>query len=158
MTTATATPAQCHKYELEIEINAPRDAVWKAIFEDTNMWWLPDFHVAGPRSTVTFDPQPGGSGLLELTPDGGGLLWYTVQMHLPADYKIYLAGHVAPDWGGPCTSMLALSLIETENGCVLQVSDARHGNVDESSISGNQSGWTTLFTDGLKSFVEGSGD
>lgn len=152
---ATKTPSACHQYELEIQIAASRERVWKAIFEEANFWWLPDFHVAGSDSKVTFDPNPGGQGLLETAPDGSALLWYSVQMYLPVQYKIYLTGHVAPEWGGPTTSMLKLALVEDEDGgCTLQVTDARHGHVDDQQIKSYEDGWAQLFTDGLKKFVE----
>ncbi len=150
----TTTPASCHQYELEIDINAPAASVWRSIFEETNLWWLPDFHVAGADSVVTFDRQAGGRGLLEETADGAALQWYSVQMYLPQQYKVYLIGHVAPEWGGPCTSSLRLSLTETEQGCVLNVMDARHGKIDEAHVESYQDGWKSLFTDGLKAFVE----
>lgn len=151
---AKTTAAACCQYEMEIAIEAPRERVWKAIFEEANMWWLPDFHVAGSDSVVSFDPQPGGSGLLESTSDGGGLLWYGVQMYLPADFQIYLVGHIAPEWGGPTTSNLRLSLVESDTGCILRVMDARHGNVDDQQVQSYESGWRQLFGDGLKKYVE----
>lgn len=147
-------PAACHHYEIEIEISAPRKRVWQAIFEETNSWWLPDFHVAGEDSVVTFDTMPGGPGLMEAAPNGSVLQWYTVQMFLPVDFKIYLVGNVAPEWGGPTTSNLKLAVLETESGCRLQVSDARHGNVDDAQAKSYEDGWRQLFTDGLKKFVE----
>ena len=153
MNSTTIASSVC-KFDLEIEIAASRETVWKLIFEDTNQWWLPDFHVAGPDSVVMFDPIPGGSGLVETTSDGGALLWYSVQMHLPSDFKIYLIGHIAPDWGGPTISSLKLALIEAENGCVLQLSDARHGNIEDSQVKCSLDGWQQLFADGLKKFAE----
>jgi uncharacterized protein YndB with AHSA1/START domain len=148
------TTAACCQYELEIAINAPRERVWKAIFEETNFWWLPDFHVADAGSTMTFDPHPGGRGLVEDTADGGGLLWYSVQMFLPEQFKIYLIGHIAPEWGGPTTSSLKLAVEATPTGSVLKVTDARHGHIDEQHLQSYQDGWQQLFTDGLKRFVE----
>ena len=41
-----------------------------------------------------------------------------------------------------------------EESCVLKVTDARHGNIDEGNIAELQHGWTWLLTDGLKKFVE----
>ncbi len=150
----TKNSASCIQYELEIEIAAPREKVWKAMLEETNAWWLPDFHQVAPDSVVTFDPNPGGCGLLEQTTDGSALMWYTVQMHLPAQFKIYLVGHLAPEWGGPSTSSMKLALDETDTGCVLRVTDALHGNVDEKSLHSTQVGWTQLFGEGLKELVE----
>lgn len=146
--------ARCHQYDLEIEIAAPREKVWDAIFDETNLWWLPDFHVAGADSVVTFDTKPGGQGIYEEAPDGTALQWFVVQMIMPKDFKVYLVGNVAPEWGGPTTSNLKLALVEKGSGCVLQVSDARHGNIDEKHVKSYEDGWKALFTDGLKAFVE----
>lgn len=151
---AMTQEARCCSYELEIAIEAPREKVWEAILEETNAWWLPDFHVAGPDSTVTFDPRAGGQGLVEETPEGDGLVWYSPHMFQPSAYKIYLIGHIGPEWGGPATSSLKLALDTTETGCLLKVTDARHGNVDEKQLKSYAEGWTQLFTDGLKHFVE----
>jgi len=151
---ATTTTAACCQYELEIAIAASREQVWKSIFEETNHWWLPDFHVMGEGSTVKFDPSPGGAGLVETMPDGGGLVWCHVHMYLPTQFKIYMIGHVAPEWGGPTTSSLQLAVEEAEAGCVLKVTDARHGNIDEKHVQSYQEGWKQLFTDGLKRYVE----
>ena len=156
MTGATISPASVCTIELEIPIEAPRERVWKAVFEETNLWWMPDFRVAGENSKVTFDPAPGGRGMVEETEDGVGLLWFSVQMHLPADYKIYLFGHIAQDWGGPQTSTLKLELAETETGCILRVSDARFGNIDAKGAETYEAGWKTIFGDGLKAYVEKS--
>ena len=149
-----STPAAVNAIELEIAIDAPRSKVWKALIEEINQWWLADFRVAGPDSKVSFDPTPGGKGLIEITPDGGGLQWFATQMYMPADFKIYVVGNVAPEWGGPTTSNLKLSLVETESGCKLQIHEARHGNVDEKQAQCAADGWKQLFTDGLKAFVE----
>lgn len=154
MTNSTLTAANCIAIELEIAIEAPREKVWRAIFEETEAWWLADFRVAGPDSKVSFDPTPGGRGMVEETADGGGLLWFHVQMHLPADFKIYLIGHIAPEWGGPTTSSLKLALLETETGCVLQITDSRHGHIDEKQTQSYSDGWKMLFSDGLKKFIE----
>ena len=153
----TATlAAGCCKFELEIEIEAPKERVWKAIFEESDRWWLPDFRVVAADSTIEFDPSPGGRGLIESTSDGGGLQWYAVQMYLPAQFKVYLIGHIAADWGGPTTSSLQISLEESEKGTVFKLTDARHGNVDENSIKSSEQGWNQLFRDGLKQHVESS--
>lgn len=151
---ASTCAATCCQYELEIAINASVERVWKAIFEETEMWWLPDFHAAGEGSTITFDPTPGGRGLVEETPNGGGLQWYGVHMFLPEQFAIYLIGHIAPEWGGPTTSSLKLAVEPADTGCVLKVTDARHGNVDEAQQASYQEGWQQLFTNGLKAFVE----
>lgn len=151
---AKSSAASCLQYELEIPINASPERVWNAIFEETNFWWLPDFHMAGTDSVVTFDATPGGTGLLESHKNGGGLLWYQVQYCLPQEFKIYLVGYLATDFGGPATSHLKLALETAENGCIFKVADAQHGNVDLKSADSQCEGWNQLFTDGLKEYVE----
>ncbi len=141
-------------YELEIAIDAPIERVWQALIDETNAWWLPDFHMVGPDSTVTFDTRAGG-GLVEHLEGGGSLLWYTVHWCHPDQWTIYLVGQVHPDWGGPATSHLKLALEErSKGGCTLKVGDARLGPIDEANAKASQDGWQTLFSDGLKQFVE----
>lgn len=144
----------CVQYELEIPINAPCERVWKAIFDETNLWWLPDFHMTGAGSQLTFDSTPGGRGLVETRDDGSSLLWFHVHFLLPNVFTVYLVGHLAPDWGGPVTSHLKLALEGTESGCILKVTDAQEGRIDSKNVQSMQDGWTLLFTDGLKQFVE----
>ena len=151
---AKTVQSQCVSYELEIEINAPIERVWEALIDDTNQWWLPDFHMVDPESSVEFDVSPGGNGLVEYKVGGGFLIWYDVQYFLPEQHTVYLVGNMAPDFGGPSTNHLKLSLLEMGNNCKLQVSDSHVGNVDESVIQSLGSGWTSLFTDGLKTYVE----
>ena len=151
---AKVTAASCLQYELEVAIDASADRVWQAIFEETDDWWLPDFYMAGENSLVTFDPTPGGAGLLESNEKGGGLLWYQVQYCLPLEFKIYLVGHLAPDFGGPATSHLKLEVEPSGDSCVLKVTDAQHGRVSEKTADSLRDGWQQLFGDGLKAFVE----
>lgn len=154
MTGAMTSEAGVVKYELEITIEAPRDKVWRAFTEETNAWWLPDFHMVGEGSVVTLDARAGG-GLVEELEGGGSLLWATVHMCQPQNYTIYLFGHTAPDWGGPTTSNMKFEIEATgDESCVLKVSDARHGHIDEENIKQLEHGWTWLLTDGLKQFAE----
>ncbi len=145
---------RCMEYELEIQIKAERHTVWKAIIEETNVWWLPDFHMVDEASVVEFDVRPGGRGLVEYRTDDAFLLWYSVQYYLPEQFKVYLLGNVAPDWGGPSTSNLCLSLEEHQEGCNLKVSDAHHGCVSEEYINSLKNGWGRLFGEGLHHHVE----
>ena len=147
-------PASHSSSEFNVEIAASGERVWRALFDDINLWWLPEFHVVGEGSTVAFDPSLGGHGLIETASDGSWLQWYSVQMYLPTQRKIYLVGHVAPDWGGPAISHLRLAVEETSGGSMLNVLDAQFGNVSDSSAQSSVNGWKQLFTDGLKTFVE----
>ena len=143
---------QAVTYELEVTIAAPRDVVWRSLVDQTQAWWLPDFHMVGPDSNVSFDARAGGQ-LVETTAAGGGLLWYTVAMVTPG-HSLHLVGHVFPQWGGPGTSLLELSLEERAGATVLKVSDALVGGVDEAGANSLREGWTQLFSEGLKPYAE----
>jgi hypothetical protein len=157
MLETTTSETRCVQYELEIQIRASRQTVWQAIIEETNIWWLPDFHMVDEASTVEFDVRPGGRGLVEYHDEGAFLAWYSVQFYLPEQFKVYLLGNVAPDWGGPSTSNLCLALEECDDGCLLKVSDAHHGCVSDQYVDSLRSGWGRLFGEGLRDYVERSG-
>lgn len=151
---ATKSEASCVQYYLEVRIAADVDTVWDAMLNETAHWWLEDFQMVGADSTVEFDLTPGGRGLVEHRDDGSFLQWYAVQSFLPVEKKIYLIGHMAPDFGGPSTSSLTLSLFETDTGCKLAMTDAHFGNVDQKTVDSLGSGWKQLFEQGLRDFVE----
>jgi len=152
--TMTLQPTGALQYTLEVPIDAGPAAVWKALTDETNAWWLPDFHMVGEQSVVTLEARAGGQ-LIETQSDGSSLLWYTVQMCLTGT-SIHLVGHIAPNWGGPATSMLELTLSGREGGTLLTVRDALFGQVTEKHAASQRDGWHQLFTDGLKTHVEAS--
>ena len=140
------------KYELSIEINAPPPEVWTALIEETDAWWLPDFHMLGTGSTVTLRAEAGGA-LIETHADGGSLLWYTVQMVSPGE-SLHLAGHLAPEWGGPATTLLSLVVRERDGGTTLILRDALFGAISEETIDQLRGGWTQLLGEGLRQHLE----
>lgn len=139
-------------YALQVDIDAPRDAVWRALTEQIDAWWLPDFHMIAADSVVRFDARAGGQ-LVEEQAGGGSLLWYTVAMCAPGE-SLHLVGHLAPPWGGPATTMLHLALEERDGGTRLAVTDSLFGVVDEKAAAQQEEGWRQLFEAGLKAHVE----
>ena len=142
------------KYELEVPIDAPADAVWSALTEETNAWWLPDFHMVGADSVVTLDCRAGGA-LVESLPDGGSLLWYTVHMVNPGK-SLHLVGHLGSEFGGPATTLLALTLEDQGGRTLLKVTDALVGHVNEENADCLAEGWRQLFTEGLAAHAAGA--
>ena len=140
------------RYELQIPIEAGREDVWRALVEETNAWWLPDFHMVGEGSVVTLDARAGGQ-LIETREDGGGLLWYTVEKCTPGE-ELQMVGHLGAAWGGPTTTMLSLVLGEQGEGTLLVLTDAQHGHVSEKNVESLRAGWQQLMSDGLKAHVE----
>ena len=149
-----STETHAVTYELEVAIDAGVDEVWRALVERTDAWWLPDFHMVAAGSNVRLDARAGG-GLVETDPEGGSLLWYTVQMVVPGR-SLHLVGHLAADYGGPATTMLKLALEERDGGTVLSVQDSLVGRVSEDTAASLRAGWEQLFGEGLKAFVEGA--
>ncbi len=139
-------------YELEITIAAPPARVWQALTEETNAWWLPDYHEMGEGSVVSFDATAGGQ-LIERKEGGPSFLWSTVLMCHPGE-SIHLVGYAASEWGGPATTMMKFALEETDGGTTLKVTDALFGHVLDSHVDSLQGGWRQLFTEGLKAYVE----
>ena len=144
--------ASIFKYQFDIAINSPVSKVWATMFEQINDWWMADYRALGSDSVISLEAKT-GSTLLESSADGSSLEWYRVQMCTP-NQSLYLVGYLAPDWGGPTTSMLKLSLAEDGDNCVLTVSDALLGNVTENSANSAKNGWQEMFETGLKQFVE----
>ncbi len=142
------------QYELEIEIAAPRERVWEAVANEINAWWPEDFRMLGEGAAVELDVAPGGKGLVETGPDGSTLHWYAVQSYQPAQFTMYMVGNIAPDFGGPTTSNMKLTLEPSPSGCVLKVSDAHHGRANEATLQSLKGGWKQVFGESLKGFVE----
>jgi len=153
MTGAIRKPASVAQYELEVEIDADPDRVWRAMIEEIDAWWLPDFHMVAPGSTVRFEARAGG-GIVEESPDGGSLLWCMVHWINPAQRTVHLVGHIAPDWGGPSANHLKFAIEARGRGSVVRITDAHFGHVSEPNLASLEQGWAALFRDGLKAFVE----
>ncbi len=151
--TAEITDAKILKYEFEIAIKRSAADIWKLMVNEIDAWWMNDFRALGEGSKVMLNPQVGGQ-LIESAADGSSLEWYRVQMVSPGK-SLYLVGYMAPDWGGPTTSMLKLAVEDRDGSGALTVSDALMGNVTQASASSAESGWKMLFGDGLKQFAEG---
>lgn len=152
MTGAKILETRAALYEMEIVISAPRARVWQALTDEINEWWLPDFHMAGEGSVVSFKAEAGGQ-LLERHENGKSLLWCTVIFCEPG-VAVQMTGHIAPEWGGPTASMLKFHLEDRDGGTVLKITDALFGYVSDESVESLQGGWRWLMTDGLKAYVE----
>ena len=137
--------------ELEVSIQAPRARVWGAIINEVGSWWHPDFY-AIPGATITLEPRAGGR-LYEKNPDGAEGLWYTVTAINP-ERILELVGHLRPEYGGPATSLLKLSLGEKDGVTKLAITDTLFGSIDENTRKNIGTGWQQLFEEGLKAYLE----
>jgi len=137
--------------EVEITINKSKQHVWDAIINETGSWWHKDFY-AIENSKIILEAFAGGR-LYEKADNGNEGLWYVVSAIYPAD-SIEFVGHLRPEYGGPATSLLKLSLSENNQVTTLRISDSLFGVVDEANKQSVDSGWKLLFTDGLKKYLE----
>jgi len=151
MKNVKSSDARVVQYEFEIEIQAPPPRVWRALTDQLSSWWLPDFHMLGSDSVVSLEPVPGGR-LFEQC-GSKGLLWYTV-LAISPDESMSLAGYCTPEWGGPCSTLLTVTLQGSGKSTRVAVSDALYGRVSDDQAKSLKSGWQRLFGDGLKRFVE----
>lgn len=144
-------PLRSARYQCEIRIDASSNRVWQALTAEIDVWWLPDFYVAGPNSTISFDARPGGQ-LLERTADGGGVLWYTVHACRPG-LSLTLVGPLSAATG-PGVTTLTLTLEDRDGGCTLTVVDALFGEISDDLIDRLRDGWLMLLGEGLKAHAE----
>ena len=68
-------------YQIETTILTTPERVWRALTQEIDRWWLSDFHVLAPDSTIELQLRPGGQ-LMEQHPETGELSWYAVQMYV----------------------------------------------------------------------------
>jgi uncharacterized protein YndB with AHSA1/START domain len=59
-TAAKVLGTNAARIELEVVVDAPRDAVWSAIVERPDEWWVPELRSVGD-STVVLDARAGGT-------------------------------------------------------------------------------------------------
>lgn len=144
--------AKIINYQFEVPIQRCASDTWLLMIDQIDDWWMGDFRALGEGSKITLHAEAGGQ-LIETAADGSALEWYRVQMVVPMK-SLYLVGYMAPDWGGPTTSMLKVAIEERGQNCALIVSDALFGNVTEASAGNAEGGWKLLFENGLKGFAE----
>lgn len=147
----TVSDVRCVQYELAISINVSRQRVWIGLTEQLNDWWLPDFHLLGLDSIVQLEPHAGGR-LYEHN-GAGELLWYTVLSITPEE-SMNLVGYCTAEFGGPSTTMLTIRLKADGQSTELTIADSLFGHVTDGHASSLCAGWTQLFTDGLKAYLE----
>lgn len=153
-TAAKVLGTNAARIELEVVVDAPRDAVWSAIVERPDEWWVPELRCVGD-SSVVLDARAGGT-LREEAADGSSLLWFTVIAVEPGR-SLNLAGSLAPPFGGPASTYLLIRLEDREGATAVSMTNSLHGHVDETMLPEIESGWTMLLQKGLKPVVETGG-
>jgi hypothetical protein len=121
------------RVELETLVAAPASKVGQTIVKRSNDWWIADMRCVSADSTVSLLAEAGGA-LIEASPSGASLLWFTVSAVEPKR-SLNLVGMVAPPFGGP------------DQGCLLiQLEEAALPHID--------AGWRLLLDGGIKACAE----
>lgn len=150
----TATVASTvEQVEVEIEIAANPERVWKALVEDTNFWWPKDFYTSPRVKGFYIEPRLGGR-VFEDWGDGAGVIWFQVFAVNPL-HSIDLEGCMAVPYG-PAHTLLHLELEARGAVTVLKVSDSTIGLRHDCSDGGGTKadGWRQVFEGGLKKYIE----
>lgn len=139
--------------ELDLVVAAPKKRVWKALVDETSLWWRKDFYVGKRPKGMVFEARVGGR-MYEDWGDGAGVLWATVFGIAPESW-FDLRGEIAPAFGGPRTWQLHCELKEQGKGTLVHLVDASMGKIDAEGAQAVRDGWEMLFGEGgLKGFVE----
>lgn len=142
------------RVEMEVEIAAPPDRVWKALVEETGIWWPRSFYAGADTRAFVLEPRVGGR-MYEDWGNGAGLLWFTV-VSLDPPRALELAGHLFPAYGGPATSLVRIELSEARGATRLRLTDAIHGSLASDIEARLDAGWKELFAKAFKAHVEGA--
>ncbi|WP_102348487.1 SRPBCC domain-containing protein [Bacillus sp. Marseille-P3661] len=136
--------------EQEVYIDAARDQVFKALTENVEEWW--EFRLApkGLSSKFTLEPVPGGQ-FLEKWGEQEGALWGTVY-YVNAPEEIRLFGHLGMQ--GAVNSAYTYTLLEKNEGTLLQLSHTASGVIQENWEEDHSKGWEYLLGTLLKKYVE----
>lgn len=138
--------------KLSFTIHASRETVWRGLTSELSSWY-PSDALAGPEGTVIqLDLVPGGK-MVELWPDGGGLVWGEVSTIRPASL-LQMTGELFPDWGGPAFSCRTHKLTGDGDECLLEFEEVSVGSLAQSTLQSLEEGWTYIFGDKLKNWCE----
>ena len=102
--TKPTKPVTTDEVNLKIPIAAPQAAVWKALVNETGLWWPKDFHTSARTKRFVIEPKLGGRAY-EDAGKGEGLIWYSV-VGVERPDLLLLAGSLFPPYGGPATSQI----------------------------------------------------
>jgi uncharacterized protein YndB with AHSA1/START domain len=146
----TPVPVTAVEVELEFRINAPRPRVWQALTQQVERWWPKQF-CAKPANAKAFRLEfKLGGRLYEDWGDGNGWVWWTIHELDAAGFAFSCTGY--EDFA--LHTCVRFSLKEEATCTVLKISDRIWGARAEEAVESHIQGWTWLFEDAFRSFVE----
>ena len=146
--------AEISQINMELEIDATREQVWKALTDNIGDWWPVEFYAGGKvgKRRFLFEAHPGGR-MYEQWDNGGGVLWGTTVCADP-NVLLQVLGYSFPNWGGPSQSYNTWELKENGSGARLLFSESTLGRVSDRNLAEKDKGWKFLLHT-LKAHLEG---
>jgi len=141
--TDTQTPI-AFEVHAEIEIDAPRDVVWRSLIEDVGSWWPHSFQ----DGTISLEPWIGGRFMEEW--EGGGAL-YAVVTHLVAGTLITTSGQMGMP--GARQYVKTYELESVGDRTIVRTTASTLGDISEERRENYRQGGLSLL-DALKAHAE----
>jgi DNA-binding transcriptional ArsR family regulator/uncharacterized protein YndB with AHSA1/START domain len=133
--------------ELELQINTPRERVFKAVTEEFGNWWP---HRYKPDSTCHCDPVVGGK-IGETFSNGGGAIYGEI-VYLDPPYKLVSSGSSSLNRG--LHGYTVETLEEKDGGTLVKRSMHIWGSVPEEAEKMYRDGSRQLLDDALRNYCE----
>jgi hypothetical protein len=156
MVLPTRHPASSYgvaQVNVDVNIKASLDRVWKALIEETSAWWPREFYTSTATKGFLIEPRLGGR-VYEDWGNEAGLLWFTVIGINPPN-ALTLLGYLTPAFGGPAMSMLELNLKSVGETVTLHVTETVSGHAEPKMEATLRNGWIAIFDAGLRAYLEG---
>lgn len=140
--------------QLEVDIAAPPEQVWRSLTAGIGEWWPAKFYVGTTPKRFLVEPQVGGR-VFEDWGDGEGAMFGTVTVFEP-NKCLQWAGDMSAEYGGPARSVTTFRLAKGPHGnsTTLRFRDTPYGLLSDMALQGLQPGWTWLLTGCLKPWLE----
>jgi uncharacterized protein YndB with AHSA1/START domain len=138
--------------EIQIDLAAPIDVVWRVLTQDLSNWWPNSFCLDPTRVRGFHMEFKLGGRMYEDWGDGDGWLWWTIyridsQNHLfsAAGYESRLAIH----------SFDIRLTAKDDRNTTLTIDDGHWGAIDgDKTVAAHEAGWNELFRGAFKPYVE----
>jgi uncharacterized protein YndB with AHSA1/START domain len=134
--------------ELEFTLTASCEAVFKALTQDVDRWWV--FRVVEGISVMRLDPKVGGL-FAEENASGDGRLWGTVEF-IERNRRLRLRGPLGMNTA--VDSVYSFMLQPHEGATLLQIEHRAIGDIAHDMGQAHHDGWISLVIEHLKPFVE----
>ena len=95
--------------------------MWKALVDETTHWWRKDYYTNPNTKRFVMEAKLGGK-VFEDWGDGAGVMWYTI-VGIDPPRSMRLAGYLFPEYGGPASCLLHITLEAKGKGTLFKLTD-----------------------------------